>query len=338
MKAFQIQERFGLEQIREISIPAPRLGPEDILLKIQAVSLNYRDLLMIQGIYNPKQPLPLIPLSDAAGTVIEVGEQVTRVRVGDRVMPIFAQGWLSGVPSREKLKTTLGGPRQGVMAECVVLNQEGVVHTPEHLSDIEAASLPCAAVTAWHALVGEGTSIQAGEVVLVQGTGGVSLFALQFARRLGARVIVASGSDSKRERVEALGADAFINYRSCPDWSKRVRELTDGVGVDQIIEVGGAESLQQSLRSIRVGGQISIIGVLSGISQEISLLPILMQNIRLQGILVGHREHFERMLQMISLHKMRPVIDRVFSIEQFQDALAWMQMGRHIGKICLTFS
>lgn len=337
MKAFQIQERFGLEQIREISLPLPRLGSEEILIKIQAVSLNYRDLLMIQGIYNPKQPLPLIPLSDAAGEVIEVGSNVTRVRVGDRVMPIFAQGWLSGRPSREKLKTTLGGPRQGVMAECVVLHQEGVVHTPEHLSDIEAASLPCAAVTAWHALAGEGTPIQAGEVVLVQGTGGVSLFALQFACRLGARVIVISSSESKRERVEALGADAFINYRLCPDWSKRVRELTDGAGVDHIIEVGGAETLQQSLRAVRIGGQISVIGVLSGSTQEINLLPILMQNIRLQGIIVGHREHFEQMNRMISFHKMRPVIDSVFSIDRFQDAIAWMQQGMHLGKICLTF-
>ncbi len=347
MKIFQIDGGFGLEQEIYIeSLPNPRAfwsgavpqpGQEEILIKIQAVSLNFRDLLMIQGLYNPKQPLPLIPLSDGAGQVVEVGEKVTRVRVGDRVMPIFAQGWLSGAPSREKLKTTLGGPMQGTMAEYIVLHQEGVVHTPEHLSDIEAAALPCAGVTAWHALVGEASPLQAGEVVLVQGTGGVSLFALQFARRLGARVIVISGSNEKRERVEALGADAFLNYREEPNWSKRVRELTDGLGVDRIIEVGGAESLQQSLRAIRIGGQISVIGVLSGATQEINLLPILMQNIRLQGILVGHREHFEGMNRMISLHQMRPVVDRVFSVDEFQEAAAWMQQGKHLGKICLAF-
>ncbi|MCB9639330.1 MAG: NAD(P)-dependent alcohol dehydrogenase [Myxococcales bacterium] len=336
MRAFEIKGNFGLENLVAVERPKPEPGPQEILIKVNAVSLNYRDLLTIQGLYNPKQKLPLIPLSDGAGEVVGIGEQVDRVKVGDRVMPIFAQRWLSGEPTREKLKTTLGGPLDGVLAEYVVLHQDGVVHTPEHLSDIEAAALPCAAVTAWHALVGE-RPLLPGEVVLVQGTGGVSIFALQFAKILGARVIVTSSRDEKLEKVEAMGADALINYKRTPDWAKAARALTDGVGVDHVIEVGGAGTLNQSLRAVRMGGHISVIGVLAGVAQEVNVIPILMQNLRLQGVIVGHREHFESMNRMISLHRLRPSIDRVFPVDEVEEAFSWMAQGSHFGKICLTF-
>lgn len=329
MRAVEIRGGFGLENLALVERPDPRPGPGQVLARLRAASLNYRDLLMVEGKYNPKQPLPLIPCSDGAGEILEIGEGVTRVRPGDRICTLFAQKWLSGRPIRERLRSTLGGPLDGTLAELAVFDQEAVVLTPPHLSDEEAATLPCAAVTAWSAL--EGTT--AGDTVLVQGTGGVSLFALQLAKLLGARVIATSSSDEKLRRVRELGADETINYREVADWGKKAKELTGGAGVDNVVEVGGAGTLQQSLQAVRFGGTISLIGNLAGTRAEILLTQIFMQQVRVNGILVGHREGFEAMNRAIALHGLRPVIDRVFPLEDARAAFEHMKAGGHFGKI-----
>ena len=301
---------------------------------MRAASLNFRDLLTVRGQYNPRQPLPLIPCSDGVGEVVATGRGVSQVEVGDRVSPIFAQEWLSGQPTRSALASTLGGPLDGTLAEFMVLSEQGVVRVPEHLTDEEAASLPCAALTAWSALVTQG-SLKAGDTVLVQGTGGVSIFALQFANLLGARVIVTSSSDEKLARARKLGAWETINYMTVPEWGKRALELTGGNGVDVVVEVGGAGTLARSLQAVRFGGQISLIGILAGASAELSVIPILMRGVRVQGILVGHCDGFEAMNGAIAEHRLRPVVDRVFPLEQVREALEHMAGGKHFGKICL---
>ena len=332
MRAVEIRGGFGLENLALVERPDPAPGPGQALVRLRAASLNYRDLLMVEGKYNPKQKLPLIPCSDGAGEVVAVGEGVSRVKPGDRVCPIFAQRWISGEPVRERLRATLGGPLDGTLAELAVLDEEGLVHVPAHLTDEEAATLPCSAVTAWNALVTEG-GVKAGDTVLVQGTGGVSIFALQLGRLLGARVIATSSSDEKLARVRELGAAETINYREVPEWGARAKELTGGVGVDHVVEVGGAGTLQQSLRAVRLGGAISLIGNLSGTKTEILLTQIFMQKLRVNGILVGHRESFEAMNRAIAFHGMRPVIDRVFPLEEARAALEHMGRGGHFGKI-----
>lgn len=336
MKVVEVAEAFGLDNLRLSERPSPEPGPHDVLLEMRAASLNFRDLLMVRGHYNPKQPLPLIPCSDGIGEVAAVGSEVSRVAVGDRVATLFSQGWFSGEPSHEKLRSTLGGPLDGVLAERMVLPEDGVTKVPEHLSDTEAACLPCAALTAWSALVTQ-AEITAGDTVVVLGTGGVSLFALQFARLLGARVIVTSSSDEKLERARSLGAAEGINYRETERWSSEVRRLTGGRGADLVVEVGGAGTLGQSLDAVRFGGQVSMIGVLSGPASDLSVIPILMKNIRIQGILVGHREGFEAMNRAIAEHELRPVVDHVQPFAEAREALAGMAEGRHFGKICLSF-
>jgi NADPH:quinone reductase-like Zn-dependent oxidoreductase len=334
VRAVEIRGSFGLDNLAFVERPDPRPGHGQVLVRLRAVSLNYRDLLTVEGKYNPKQKLPLIPCSDGAGEVVEIGEGVTRVAPGDRVCTVFAPKWLAGAPTREKLRSTLGGPLDGTLAELAVFDQEGLVKFPDHLSHEEAATLPCAAVTAWSALVTEG-GVTGGDTVLVLGTGGVSLFALQFAKLLGARVIATSSRDDKLARAREMGAAEGINYRETPEWGMRVKELTDGTGVDHVVEVGGAGTLQQSLRSVRFGGTISLIGNLAGTKTELLLTQVFMQNVRLNGILVGHRESFEAMNRAIVLHGLRPVIDRVFPFEDARAAFDHMAAGDHFGKICL---
>jgi NADPH:quinone reductase-like Zn-dependent oxidoreductase len=332
MKAFEIQKSFGLDSLTAVERPDPIPGPGDVVVRLRAVSLNFRDLLMVQGRYYPKQPLPLIPLSDGAGEVVRVGDEVTRAKAGDRVMPIFAQKWLAGEPTRAKLLSTLGGPLDGTLCEEIVVNEEGLVPVPGHLSWEEAATLPCAAVTAWSALVTQG-GVKAGDTVLVLGTGGVSLFALQIARLQGARVIVTSSSDAKLERARALGAAETINYAANPDWEKKVRELTGGVGADHVVEVGGGGTFAKSVRAVRVGGQISLIGVLAGNTTDVNLAPILMQNIRVQGVIVGSRETFEQMDRAFAQHQLRPVVDRVFPFAEARAAFDHLAGQGHVGKV-----
>lgn len=337
MKALCIEEKFGLEELRIVEREEPRPGRGEVLLQMKAASLNYRDLLMVKGHYDPRQPLPLIPGSDGVGVVVAVGDDVDRFSEGDRVLPIFSQRWISGAPTHERLRSTLGGPHDGVLCERMVISADSAVHAPKHLSDLQAATLPCAALTAWTTLVVEG-GIKAGDTVLIQGSGGVSLFALQLAKLFGARVIATSSSDEKLERMRELGADLVLNYKKEPKWGRRVRELAGGDGVDIVVEVGGANTLGESLKAVRVGGFIGVIGVLSGTAAPLNLLPMLMSYVRLQGILVGHRDSFEAMNKAITEAELEPVIDRSFALSEGAEALAHLASGAHFGKIAISIA
>ena len=336
MKVIEVQESFGIENLAVTERPEPKTGPGEVKIRMRAASLNFRDLLMVQGLYNPRQPLPIIPCSDGVGEVVEVGEGVSRVKVGDRVAGCFFQGWVAGEPTTEKAITTLGSPLDGMLTEIRVLKEGGVVHVPDHLSDEQAATLPCAALTAWSALATYG-GINASHTILVQGTGGVALFGLQIGKMLGARVAVISSSEAKLDRAAKMGADHGINYKETPHWGKAVRQWAGGEGVDHVVEVGGAGTFQESLQAVRIGGQISMIGVLAGAAKELNILPILMKNIRVQGIFVGHRESFESMNRAMAMHRLVPVVDRVFPFREVKEALHVMEKGEHFGKICLTF-
>ncbi len=333
MKVYEIRD-FSIDELKAVERPVPEPGPGQVLVKVSAVSLNYRDLLVIKGLYSRNLPLPLIPFSDGAGEVVDTGEGVKRVKVGDRVAGVFMQKWLSGGLDEEKARSALGGSIDGMLAEYVVLHEDGLVHLPEHFSFEEGATLPCAAVTAWHAVIEEG--LKPGETVLTLGTGGVSLFALQFARIAGARVIITSGSEEKLARVRDMGVTDCINYKMNPDWEKRVKELTGGEGVDAVIELGGAGTLHKSIKSVRMGGRISLIGVLAGTDGEVNPLPAVMKSIRVQGILVGSREMFEAMNRAIGLHGLRPVIDKVFPFAEAREALYYMEGAAHFGKIVIS--
>jgi len=335
MKVFQLQDNWSIDNLTLTERPKPEPGPGQVLLQIKAASLNFRDLLVPKRGYGALTgTLPLIPISDGVGEVMATGEGVRRVVVGDRVCPIMIQSWISGPPTMERVSSTLGGPLDGVMAEYMVLNEDCVVQASEHLSNEEAATLPCAALTAWSAVVTDG-QIKAGDRVLVQGTGGVSLFALQFAKLHGAHVIVTSSSDEKLQRAINLGADEGINYLSTPEWGKEAKRMADPEGVDLIIEVGGQKTLQQSLRAIRAGGTISLIGVLSGLNMDVSLGPIVTRKVRLQGITVGSRDGMETMMRAISQHAIKPVIDRIFAFEELREALDYLKCSGHFGKICI---
>ncbi len=336
MRVWEIRNKQGLEALTLTERQEPQPAPGQVLLRMRAASLNYRDLLTVKGAYNSKQRLPLIPLSDGVGEVVAVGEGVTRVKIGDRVAGIFMQTWWEGEFSAEKSKSALGGAIDGILAEYVTLHEDGVVHVPEHLSDEEAASLPCAAVTAWQALITQG-NLKAGDTILVQGTGGVSLFAVQFAKLVGARAIAISSSDEKLERVLQLGASSGINYKTTSDWDEQVWKLTDEVGVDHVVEVGGAGTLNKSLRAVRFGGTVSLIGVLTGLTGDISTGSILHKGIRVQGIYVGSRAMFEAMNRAIALHQLRPVVDSIFPFTDVREALAYLESGKHFGKIAIRF-
>lgn len=337
MKAVVVDSQFGLDNLKVIERDAPKLGAGQVLIKMKTASLNFRDLLMVNGLYNPRQALPLIPCSDGVGEVVELGAGVTRFKTGDRVATLFSQGWIAGEVKAAYTGSTLGGPIDGTLAEYMVLSEEGVIAVPDFLSDEEAACLPCAGLTAWSALV-EQAQLKAGQTVLLQGTGGVSLFALQFAKALGARVIITSSSDEKLERALSMGAWKGLNYKSQPKWGKESAALTGGQGVDLVVEVGGSETLAQSLRAIRAGGQISLIGVLSGNVTDFNIIPVIMRGIRIQGILVGHRNGFEAMNRAIELHQIRPTVDRVFPLEDIRGAFEHMAAGRHFGKIVVKIS
>lgn len=335
MKVIQIQDNWSIDNLTLTERPDPEPGPGQVLLRMKAASLNYRDLVVPRRGYGRLTgELPLIPISDGVGEVVALGEGVRRVKVGDRVCPTFLQSWMSGEATMERLTGSLGGPLDGVMAEYMVLSEQGVVKVPAHLTDEQAATLPCAALTAWSAIVTEGR-VKAGDKVLVQGTGGVSLFALQFAKLQGAHVIVTSSRDEKVQRALDLGADEGINYVSTPEWGKAAKALAGGDGVDHIIEVGGTETLPQSLRAIRAGGTISLIGVLSGLNMNASLGPIVTRQVRLQGVSCGNRDGFEAMVRAIGQHAVQPVVDRVFAFEDLRPALDYLARSGHFGKICI---
>lgn len=334
MKAYRLHAFGGPDSIRCEELPTPEPGHGQVRVRVRAASLNFRDLMISKGVYNPKLKLPRIPLSDGAGEVSAVGEGVTRFRVGDRVVAGFMPWWLDGPPTDEKVRSALGGEIDGTLAEEVVLPETGVLPIPAHLSFEEAATLPCAALTAWNGLV-EAGGIRPGDSVLIQGTGGVSIFALQFALQAGARVIATSSSDDKLARVREMGASDGINYKTTPDWDKEVRRLTGGQGVDIIVEVGGAGTLPLSTRAIKLGGYIALIGVLTG-AGDFNPIPLLMRNIRLQGIFVGSIQMFASMIKAIEVSQMRPVVDRVFPFDQAVAALKHLESGSHFGKVVIA--
>ena len=334
MRVFQVEQAWSMENVRLGTRPDPVAARGQVRLKMLASALNYRDLIVpVRGYGSKQDTLPLILLGDGVGVVESIGEAVTGLAIGDRVCPLFTPNWNGGEPDEQKLSHSLGCELDGTMADYMVLPAEAVMRCPQHLSDVEAATLPCAAVTAWRALVSEGR-VKAGDKVLVQGTGGVSLFALQFAKALGAHVIITSSSDEKLARARAMGADEGINYRTMPEWGKRAREIAGG-GVDHVVEVGGHQTLSQSLRAIRSGGAISLIGVLSGGTMDTKLGPIVTRHVRLQGITNGSRDDFEAMARAISQHELRPAIDRVFGFEELREALDHLASGQQFGKICI---
>jgi NADPH:quinone reductase-like Zn-dependent oxidoreductase len=333
VKAWRFTEGFGAENLKIVELPDPVPGPGQAVVRVRACSLNYRDTVVMRGGYGPNVKPPLIPLSDGAGEVTATGPGVTRVKPGDHVAAIFMQDWLEGPADDAKANSAMGGSIDGMMSEQVSLDARGLVHFPPHLSFEEAATLPCAAVTAWHALFRSG-GLKPGESVLLQGTGGVSIFALQFAKMAGARVIATSGSDGKMARLQKMGADAVINYKTIPEWDKVVRQLTNGIGVDHVVEVGGAGTLPLTSKSVRRGGHIALIGVLAG-RGEFDPRLMMLKAARLQGIYVGSREMFEEMNRAIALAVTRPVVDRVFEFGELLEALGHLESGTHFGKICI---
>jgi NADPH:quinone reductase-like Zn-dependent oxidoreductase len=330
MKTFEINE-FGIENLTLTERDEPQPKETEVLVKFHAASLNYRDLMMVKGFYNPKLKTPLVPLSDGAGEVVSIGESVTKWKVGDRVCPIFMQGWTDGAIDYAKAKTALGGDSDGCLREFGAFDENGLVRIPDHLSYEEAATLPCAGVTAYNALYVSGC-LKPDDTVLLQGTGGVSIFALQFASILGCRTIITSSSDEKLNRAKELGADDLINYKKREDWDKAVLDLTEKRGVDHIVEVGGAGTMQKSVNAVKMGGDVSVIGVLAG-KGEFNPTALLMKTVKLQGIFVGSRQMFERMNQMICQHTLKPVIDKVFEFGEVKDAFRYMESGSHFGKI-----
>jgi len=334
MKLYEITEPKGIDSLKLTEWPTPQPGPGEVLVRVRATSLNYRDLALIKGGLARMMKLPLIPVSDGAGDVVETGPGATTLKKGDRVAGIFTQCWLAGPPTAGMYSTSLGGGIDGMLAEYVVLREDGFVRIPDYLTYEEAASLPCAAVTSWNALVTEG-HLKPGDSVLVMGTGGVSIFALQFAKMYGARVIATSSSDAKLKRLKELGASDVINYKTTPEWDQRVLELTGGLGVDHVVEIGGAGTLPRSINAVKTGGIVSLIGILSGAGQ-IDPMTLLFKNARIQGILVGSREMFEGMNRAMAVNQVHPVIDKVFPFEQAREAYRHLESGAHFGKVCIA--
>ncbi len=337
MKLWEIQKgSTSIEGLRRGERPNPRLGPNQVLIRVYATSLNYRDQAVVTGNYpGGAVQRDVIPLSDGAGEVVEVGPGVTRFKVGDRVAGTFFQTWTSGVPSASR--PTLGYPLDGMLAEYAVLHEEGVVGIPRNLSYEEAATLPCAAVTAWNGLMVAGRQpVRPGDTVLCLGTGGVSMAALQFARAAGARVIVTSSSDDKIKRAQALGASDGVNYKTKPDWEKEVLALTNGRGVDHIVETGGAGTLARSYEAVAPGGKVAAIGILAGFVGDCNPVAIMFKNASLQGIGVGSREMFEDMNRAIEANNIKPVIDKVFPFDQAVEAYRYQRSEALFGKIVIT--
>jgi len=336
MQVYEIQEAFGLENLNVTERPDPVPGPGEVLVRVKAVSINYRDLLMVRGHYNPRQPLPIIPFSDGAGEVIGVGDGVTKFAPGDRVANCFFRDWEGGTPTPDVVSaSSMGSPLDGMLAEQVALPERALVKLPEHLSFEEGSTLPCAALTAWSCLFRHG-NVGPGDTVLALGTGGVSIFTLQLARMAGAEVIITSSSDEKLTRAIAMGAGHGINYRDDEKWSKTVRKITGGRGVDHVVEVGGVGTLDQSIRSVRMGGHISLVGILAGPQAPLNLTSVLMNDVRIQGVFVGPRECFEDLNRALSLHQIKPVVDKTFAFKEAREALEYVGAGSHFGKVAIT--
>ncbi len=334
MRLYRLPRQTGFDDLTLTHADLPACGRGQALVRMRAASLNFRDLSVATGKYMMSAlPPDLVPLSDGAGEVVEIGEGVSRVKPGDRVAGTFMQGWLGGEMEPSHGGTALGGAIDGVLAEYVVFDAAGLVTIPEHLSYEQAATLPCAAVTAWNALFGL-HPLQPGQTVLILGTGGVSIFALQFAHAAGARVIATSSSDEKLARAQALGASDGINYKAVPEWQAKVRDLTDGRGVDHVVEVGGPGTLQRSLGAARQGGVVTLIGVLT--RGQVDPLAIFGSGAMVRPIYVGSRQMFEAMNRAITLHRIEPVIDRMFPFESAPEAYRALKGATHVGKIVIS--
>lgn len=336
MKAWVIEKHEALDGLALVEQPMPEPASGEVLVRVRAVSLNYRDLLTVEAQRPGNLPPPLVPCSDGAGEVVAIGAGVTRWKVGDRVAGSFFRDWLSGRFDLKYHGAAGGGSIHGWLREHVSYPEHGLVAVPEGYSFEEAATLPCAAVTAWQALFTRG-SLQADDTVLALGTGGVSVFALQLAHAAGARVIVTSSSDEKLARARELGASDTVNYRTTPDWDKEVWRLTEKRGVDHVVEVGGPGTLGKSMNAVAAGGQIALIGVLTGFAPpDASLFPLVARNVRLDGIYVGSRADFEALNAFLTKHRIRPIIDRTFAFDQAREAFTHMKAASHFGKIVIT--
>ena len=338
MRALNVAAPWGLDAIKVVEKPDPTPGPGQVLVRMKAVSLNYRDLLMVNGMYGrgaANTSDVITPFSDGCGVVEAVGAGVTRFKTGDRVATLFFQNWTSGGPNLEKLMSALGFPIPGAGAELQTFSQEGLSKVPEFLTDQQVATLPCAALTAWRGLF-EDARLEPGDTVVLQGTGGVSIFGLQFAHAAGYRTVITSSSDEKLERAKALGATHTVNYRTTPEWSGPVRAATQGRGADFIMEVGGG-TIQESMKAIRIGGHIAIIGVVAGAGEAFNPASLIGNSAKLQGLSVGSRDMFEAMCRAIELHRISPVVDKVFPFTEAKAAFAAMAGGEHFGKIVLEF-
>ncbi len=331
MRVWQIPS-FGIDSLELVERPMPQPGPGEVVVKIHAISLNYRDLMMVKGAYNPKLKLPRIPCSDGAGEVEAVGEGVTTWKRGDRVCGTFFQNWVEGPPTPAKIKGALGGDIDGVLAEYVLLKETGLVQFPQHLSFEEAATLPCAAVTAWNALAAG--NVRDGSTVLMLGTGGVSIFALQFAKLKGMRVIGVSSSEAKLQRACSLGLDKGLDYGETPEWDRWVSEQTDNEGADLVVEVGGVGTLPRSLRAVKMGGVIAQIGVLSGSAEPIPIPMILHKQVQIRGIYVGSRQNFEQMNEAIGAANLKPVFES-HPWTEAREVFREMESATHFGKLVL---
>ncbi|MGC1548809.1 MAG: NAD(P)-dependent alcohol dehydrogenase [Rhodanobacter sp.] len=327
---------FGVENLKLVDLPAPRPGPNEVLVKMEAASLNYRDHMLVSGNLYRGVQLPIVPVSDGAGTVLEVGSSVTRFKPGDRVTTFYKSRWMGGAMRPEWEGAEIGGPAEGVMRELACFDAYSLAHAPSHLSMVQAATLPIAALTAWQAL--EQAHVTTGQTVLILGTGGVALFALQFAKLRGARVILLSSSDDKLTRAKALGADVGINYSKHPQWGALVREATGGIGVDAVIETVGASTLAQSLDAVRMHGFVGLVGFMGGNNAQLALTQVILKRVHVQGISVASLEQHERMIDALEATRLEPVLDRVFGFEQLGDAFEYLLAGKHFGKIGIDFA
>lgn len=331
MKTWQIH-RFGLDALAMVDRPQPQPGPGEILVRWRAWSLNYRDLAIAQGSYLPNLPMPFTPLSDASGEIVAIGDGVTAWKPGDRVISHYIQSWQEGPATPENTRLTLGGPLPGTLTELGVLPEHGLVPLPAHLSFAEGATLPIAALTAWSALFNAG-DLRPGATVVLEGTGGVSLFGLQLAHAAGLRTIITSGSDEKLARARALGADATLNYRTTPGWARHVRDLTEGRGADFVLDVGGPATIGEALKAVRMGGRIAFVGFLGGTSLTIDALALIRSGATVHSLRVGSRTDFRQLLRLLELARLHPPIDRVFSFDDVPSAFAHLHQAAHFGKI-----
>jgi NADPH:quinone reductase-like Zn-dependent oxidoreductase len=334
--ALRLSGDFSIDALTFDTVDLPQPQPHDVVVRIRAVSLNYRDLMLVKGLYDPNVEKPRIPCSDGAGEVVAVGSAVTGFVPGDRVVASFFLDWLQGPPTVDAARSALGGAVDGTLTTHQVFPEHALVKIPERFTWQEAATFPCAGVTAWHALVST-ANIGMDDTVLLLGTGGVSIFGLQIAKLRGARAIVTSSSDEKLQRTRDMGADDTVNYRQVPEWDKKVRELTGKKGATHVLEVGGAGTLPLSLRSAAIGAQVSVIGVLTGLEQPLNIGQILMKTLRVQGIYVGSRAMLAEVMDAFSTGGIRPVVDQTFAFHDAKDAFRSLEQAGHFGKIVITF-